>query len=176
MHPETLTRTRIVDVDDVISAHLIPGFSINFDGTQTVAKNALTEQAQQMPIDPLDLPELKVLMSQAKVAPNEARSKVRLNLSAVQLEKINALIEQNKIMTGFVLQEIREVGKISISELASILKIHAQILESIEQETHQTRPAVPYLRGFVSSYLKYFGINSTSIVESFIAHHKKNLG
>ena len=59
---------------------------------------------------------------------------------------------------GEILKKTRESKGITLEEVAGATKIRRKYSEAIEQEEFQLLPGAIYVKGFVTTYLKYLGI------------------
>jgi DNA-binding transcriptional regulator YiaG len=167
-------------------------FKTNFSTSKSVN--------QLLPDDPLDLPEFRSLfdghstthrmyVSQKpnpanyksntvlnQAATNFSPSKTKAKLNSNQVSKLNAALGQTETLSGSALKALREAAGVSEREICSTLRMQIQLFEAIELDQFQARPAAVYLRGFVVSFLKYLGIDDNELVESFMNHHRQNLG
>lgn len=81
---------------------------------------------------------------------------------------------------GEKLKKIREDAGVSINEIAKATKVRKRYLEMIEEEKFDSLPPDVYVRGFLNSYAKYLGIESSDVLrlyekESGIQKNIKNV-
>ncbi|MCM0605039.1 MAG: helix-turn-helix domain-containing protein [Xanthomonadaceae bacterium] len=68
---------------------------------------------------------------------------------------------------GAHLRAEREKKGVTLEQLASATKINIRLLESLEGDRYNELPAKPFVRGFVTSYCKFIGINSEEILNQY---------
>jgi hypothetical protein len=67
---------------------------------------------------------------------------------------------------GGLLKQLRDVAQIDSWELSQRTRISLEHLAAVEGDDFDSLPAPVYYRGFVTSYLKYLGINRPDLVEA----------
>lgn len=75
--------------------------------------------------------------------------------------------DQGPPTLGEFLQQEREKRGITIEQVASATKISVRILHLLESDQYTELPAKPFIRGFVSSYARFIGIDSKEILTQF---------
>jgi cytoskeleton protein RodZ len=68
---------------------------------------------------------------------------------------------------GNFLRSEREAKKISLSEVSNWTKVSEQYLDSLEKGDYEKIPQGPYLRGYISSYAAYIGINKDEALKRY---------
>jgi cytoskeleton protein RodZ len=68
---------------------------------------------------------------------------------------------------GEFLRQEREKRGITIEQVASATKINVRLLHLLESDQYTELPAKPFIRGFVSSYGRFIGIDSKEILTQF---------
>jgi len=68
---------------------------------------------------------------------------------------------------GEQIKAAREANGISLEKAASDLKISKRHLESLEEGNYGSFPAQIYVRGFLSNYSKYLGLDPKSVLEQY---------
>ncbi|MDO4436717.1 MAG: helix-turn-helix domain-containing protein [Coriobacteriaceae bacterium] len=68
---------------------------------------------------------------------------------------------------GDIMLERRRQMGLSLSQVASAIKIRPQIIEYIETENFQAMPPRGYAQGIISSYAKFLGLDSRMMVEAY---------
>ncbi len=68
---------------------------------------------------------------------------------------------------GEYLKSQREGKGIRLEEIASITKIHLHTLQLIETGEWKRLPPEPFIRGFITAYAKYVGLNPRDIMERY---------
>ena len=65
---------------------------------------------------------------------------------------------------GSYLKNQRESKKISLRELAKNTRVREQILRAIEEDRHGLLPSPTYVKGFLSAYAKYLGLDENKVL------------
>jgi cytoskeleton protein RodZ len=68
---------------------------------------------------------------------------------------------------GEFLRQEREKRGITIEQVASATKINVRLLHLLESDQYSELPAKPFIRGFVSAYSRFIGIDSKDILTHF---------
>ena len=68
---------------------------------------------------------------------------------------------------GEQLRSARESKTISLSDAANDVKISKRYLEALEEGNYSVFPAQVYIKGFLSNYAKYLGLDSKNILEQY---------
>ena len=68
---------------------------------------------------------------------------------------------------GEHLRSARESKTISLSDAANDVKISKRYLEALEEGNYSVFPAQVYIKGFLSNYAKYLGLDSKNILEQY---------
>ncbi len=74
---------------------------------------------------------------------------------------------------GNYLKSNREKKGIRLEEIASITKINLHTLEAMEADKWDELPAEPFIKGFITAYCKYVGLNANEIIELYKSEVKK---
>jgi len=75
--------------------------------------------------------------------------------------------DQSPPSLGEFLRQEREKRGITIEQVASATKINVRLLHLLESDQYSELPAKPFIRGFVSSYARFIGIDSKDILTHF---------
>jgi cytoskeletal protein RodZ len=65
---------------------------------------------------------------------------------------------------GKYLKKEREARKISLKEVAKNIKVREQFLRSVEEDRHELLPSPTYVKGFLSAYAKYVGLDPNEVI------------
>jgi transcriptional regulator with XRE-family HTH domain len=65
---------------------------------------------------------------------------------------------------GKYLWRERETRKISLKEVSKKIKIREQFLKAVEEDRHDLLPSPTYVKGFLSAYARYLGINPSEVI------------
>lgn len=68
---------------------------------------------------------------------------------------------------GEFLRAEREKRHITIEQVASATKINVKLLHALENDNYDALPAKPFVRGFVTSYSRYVGLDSHEVLQKF---------
>ena len=68
---------------------------------------------------------------------------------------------------GKYLKRERELRNISLREVAKNTRVREHLLRAIEEDRYDLLPAHPYVRGFLSSYAKYLGLDPNDVILRF---------
>ncbi len=68
---------------------------------------------------------------------------------------------------GEFLRQERERRGITIEQVASATKISVRLLHSVEADQYAEMPAKPFIRGFVTSYARFIGLDSKEILTRY---------
>ena len=75
--------------------------------------------------------------------------------------------DQGHPSLGEFLRQEREKRGITIEQVASATKISVRLLHLLESDQYAELPAKPFIRGFVSSYARFIGVDSKEILTQF---------
>jgi cytoskeleton protein RodZ len=75
--------------------------------------------------------------------------------------------DQGHPSLGEFLRQEREKRGITIEQVASATKISVRLLHLLESDQYTELPAKPFIRGFVSSYARFIGVDSKEILTQF---------
>jgi cytoskeleton protein RodZ len=70
---------------------------------------------------------------------------------------------------GRELREAREARRLSVKTLAATTRIHARVLDAIENNDRSALPARPYARGFVAAYARELGLDPNRVASQYFA-------
>ncbi len=73
----------------------------------------------------------------------------------------------HEINLGEFLRQEREKRNISIEQVASATKVGAKILHALENDHFFELPAKPFIRGFVTSYCRFLGLDAKEILSRY---------
>jgi transcriptional regulator with XRE-family HTH domain len=65
---------------------------------------------------------------------------------------------------GKYLKKERENRKISLKEVAKNIKVRENFLRSVEEDRHDLLPSPTYVKGFLSAYAKYLGLDPNEVI------------
>lgn len=65
---------------------------------------------------------------------------------------------------GKYLKEERELQNLSLEEVAEFTKIRKQFLNAIEEDSYELLPPAIYVKGYLTAYARYLGINPNEVV------------
>src|SRR5688500_3745542 len=68
---------------------------------------------------------------------------------------------------GEFLRHEREKRGITLEQLASATKISVRLLHAREGDDYRDLPAKPFIRGFVTSYVRFIGLNPKEVLTQF---------
>ena len=68
---------------------------------------------------------------------------------------------------GEILREEREKRNQTIDEIAQLLNLKPELIESIESDDYQSHAAPTYTRGYLRSYAKLVDVDANSLIELF---------
>lgn len=82
-------------------------------------------------------------------------------------------ISDIKKFDGPTLRRVRELLGIELGEVEFSTKIHPQYIKNIEADKFDALPEEVFVRGYLSTYARFLGLESTLVVETYIKHYKK---
>jgi cytoskeleton protein RodZ len=65
---------------------------------------------------------------------------------------------------GKYLKKERENKKISLKEVAKNIKVREHFLRSVEEDRHDLLPSSTYVKGFLSAYARYLGLDPNEVI------------
>lgn len=65
------------------------------------------------------------------------------------------------------MRQAREMENILLEEAANDIKISKRYLEALEENDYSIFPAPIYIRGFLSNYARYLGLDPKAILEQY---------
>src|SRR6516162_9457885 len=74
---------------------------------------------------------------------------------------------KSQIGLGEFLRTEREKRHITIEQVASATKINIKLLHALECDNFDALPAKPFVRGFVTSYTRYVGLDYREVLARF---------
>lgn len=77
------------------------------------------------------------------------------------------MTSETNITLGEFLRQEREQRGITIEQMASATKINVRMLHALEADHFAELPAKPFVRGFVTSYARFLGLDSQEILTRF---------
>src|SRR5262245_34263106 len=77
---------------------------------------------------------------------------------------------------GEYLRSEREKRNITIEQVASATKISLKLLHSLENDNYDALPAKPFVRGFVTSYVRYVGLDYREVLARFEPYLEEKSG
>lgn len=72
-------------------------------------------------------------------------------------------MKEREILGEFLKRE-RELKNISLRELSKNTRVREQLLKAIEEDRHELLPSPIYIRGFLSAYAKYVGLDPHGVL------------
>ncbi|MCP3986109.1 MAG: hypothetical protein GY723_17130 [bacterium] len=75
--------------------------------------------------------------------------------------------------TGSRLRRARLRRGIDLEKIAEVTKINPTYLQFIEQDQFEDLPAAVYVRGFVVSFTRCIGLESTQVADSYMARYRE---
>jgi cytoskeletal protein RodZ len=73
---------------------------------------------------------------------------------------------------GKYLKRERENRKISLKEVSKQIKVREPFLKAVEEDRRELLPSVTYVKGFLSAYAKYLGLDSNEVILRYEAESK----
>ena len=73
-------------------------------------------------------------------------------------------------LAGEVLRKRREDLGLAVGEIADLLKIRADYLVAIENDSLEKLPASVYTTGYIRCYAKYLNVNANSVIDYYTKH------
>jgi cytoskeleton protein RodZ len=74
---------------------------------------------------------------------------------------------------GKYLKRERENRKISLKEVSKQIKVREPLLKAVEEDRRELLPSVTYLKGFLSAYAKYLGLDPNEVILRYEAESKR---
>lgn len=74
---------------------------------------------------------------------------------------------------GKYLKGERENRKITLREVSKQIKVRELFLRAVEEDRHDLLPSVTYVKGFLSAYAKYLGLDPNEVILRYEAESKK---
>lgn len=68
---------------------------------------------------------------------------------------------------GEFLRSEREKKNVTIEQIASATKINIKLLHALESDSFDSLPAKPFVRGFITNYARYLGLEPGHIIEQY---------
>jgi len=73
----------------------------------------------------------------------------------------------NNLSLGEFLRQEREKRGMTIEQVASATKINVRLLHALEENQYKELPAKPFIRGFVTSYSRFIGLDPREVMTQF---------
>ncbi|HHO58969.1 MAG TPA: helix-turn-helix domain-containing protein, partial [Thiotrichales bacterium] len=73
----------------------------------------------------------------------------------------------HNIEFGQPLRKAREAQKYSVDEIADVLKVPVQVIESIEVSAFEQLPPATFTRGYLRAYARYVEIADTEVLAAY---------
>ena len=73
------------------------------------------------------------------------------------------MVKERETLGEFLKRE-RELKKISLRELSKNTRVREHLLKAIEEDRHELLPSPIYIRGFLSAYAKYIGLDPHDVL------------
>jgi cytoskeletal protein RodZ len=77
------------------------------------------------------------------------------------------MTSEKEMSLGEFLRHERELRGITIEQVASATKVGVRTLHSLEADQYVELPAKPFVRGFVTSYCRFIGLDAKEVVSKF---------
>lgn len=77
------------------------------------------------------------------------------------------MTQSSSLSLGEFLRQEREKRALTIEQVASATKINIRLLHALEADHYVDLPAVPFIRGFVSSYVRFLGLDANEVISRF---------
>lgn len=77
------------------------------------------------------------------------------------------MVDDKPTTLGEFLRQEREQRGITIEQVASATKISVRTLHSLESDNYIDLPAKPFIRGFVTSYARFIGLEADEVLNKF---------
>jgi cytoskeletal protein RodZ len=90
------------------------------------------------------------------------------------LTEIDIMIDEMQPLGKYLRRE-RELKKISLGEVSKNTRVRGPILKAIEEDRYDLLPSPIFVKGFLTSYAKYVGLDSNDIVHGYQAVLKSKL-
>lgn len=74
---------------------------------------------------------------------------------------------------GKYLKRERENRKVSLEEVSKQIKVREPFLKAVEEEQRDLLPSATYVKGFLSAYAKYLGLDPNEIIRRYEAESKE---
>src|SRR3954451_4240955 len=74
---------------------------------------------------------------------------------------------EKDISLGEFLRQEREHRCITIEQVASATKVGVRTLHSLEEDHYAELPAKPFVRGFVTAYCRFIGLDPKEVLARF---------
>lgn len=73
----------------------------------------------------------------------------------------------SEINLGEYLRQEREKKNITLEQVASATKVNIRLLQALEADHFSELPAMPFVRGFVTAYARYIGLDSNEVLTRY---------
>lgn len=77
---------------------------------------------------------------------------------------------ENNLSLGEFLRQEREKKGMTIEQVASATKINVRLLHALEEDEYKELPAKPFIRGFVTSYSRFVGLDPREVITQFTTY------
>lgn len=77
---------------------------------------------------------------------------------------------ENNLSLGEFLRQEREKKGMTIEQVASATKINVRLLHALEEDQYKELPAKPFIRGFVTSYSRFVGLDPREVMTQFTTY------
>lgn len=77
------------------------------------------------------------------------------------------MTSEKEITLGEFLRHERERRGVTIEQVASATKVGVRVLHSLEGDHYHELPAKPFIRGFVTSYCRFIGLDSKDVLSRY---------
>lgn len=74
---------------------------------------------------------------------------------------------QTSISLGEFLKTEREKKRVSIEQVAAATKINVKLLSELEKDRFDALPAKPFVRGFITSYVRFLGLDPKTVFHRY---------
>ena len=100
-----------------------------------------------------------------KMTPEKPPAKVKVIETNPELEKEVTTAEH---FTGEFLKKVRLSRNVSLEEISNATRISVRYLTALEEEQMEVFPALVYLKGFLTQYARYLGLDPAKVVSGYV--------
>ncbi len=89
-----------------------------------------------------------------------------------EMTKRNPSVEPQESLGNYLKRE-REAKNLSLKEVTKNTKITEQVLAALEEDQYDLLPSATYVKGFLSAYARFLGIDPNDVVLRYQNRHEK---